>query len=87
MICFIFTPADRTVGAGALLPLVDGFNSVLLGHACILRIAVQAPCAALLMLGGGTCAQINCAVSARHLLLWSMRAEDSQSIYYQGENS
>ena len=62
----MFTPADGTVGAGALLPLVGRFSSVLLGRACILRIAAWAPCAALLMLGGGTCAQRNCAVSARH---------------------
>lgn len=87
LICCIFTPADGTVGAGALLPLVDRFNSILLGHTCISRIAARAPCAAFLMLGGGTCVQINCAVSARHLLLWPMRVEDSQSIYYWGENS
>lgn len=52
LICFIFTLADGTVGAGALLPLVDMLISILLGHACILRIGAWALCAALLMLGG-----------------------------------
>lgn len=47
-----FCVADGTVGAGALLPLVDRFSGILLGHVCVLRAAAGVPRAALPRLGG-----------------------------------
>lgn len=80
-----FHAADGTVGAGALMPLVDRFSSILLGHVCILRTAAGVPRAALLRLGGNMCPNKLCCLC--QTLLWPARAEDPQHIYHWGENS